>query len=133
MSMALKDYYDMIHFVKGYYREHNKPLGKLGDFIREKRLEIYRINAYSVDPLEKSMCDEWRHVCSESGETCYDFRIIPDYGETVDDIRERVEEEVGYPEICSQYDCTGKRFTRWITVHKVPAGFAVVHSWGLDV
>ena len=133
MSKALKNAYDMINFVKGYYREHNMPLEKLGDFIKEQRREIRRINAYSVDPLEKSMRDEWRHVYSEDGEDGYDFCLMSDDGETEDEIREMAEAAVGYPPICSPYDCTGKRFTRWITVHKVPAGFAVVHSWGLDV
>ena len=133
MSKALKNAYDMINFVKGYYREHNMPLEKLGDFIREQRREIRRINAYSVDPLEKSMRDEWRHVCDECGEGGYDFCLMSDDVKTEDEIREMAEAAVGYPPICSAYDCTGKRFTRWITVHKVPAGFAVVHSWGLDV
>ena len=133
MSRALRDVYDMINFIKGCCREHNMPLDKLGDFIREQRNEIRRINQYSADPLEKSMRDDWRHVWDEDGEGGFDFCLMPDVGETEDQIRELAEYAVGYPPICSPYDCTGKRFTRWITVHKVPAGFAVVHSWGLDV
>lgn len=133
MSKALKNAYDRINFIKEYCREHHMPLEKLGDFIKEQRREIRRISAYSVDPLEKSMRDEWRHVCDEYGEGGYDFCLMPDDGETEDEIREMAEAAVGYPPICSPYDCTGKRFTRWITVHKVPAGFAVVHCWGLDV
>lgn len=130
---ALKDAYDMINFVKGYYRENNMPLDKIGDFIREKRKEIRRINRYSTDPLAQPMTEEWRHVYDEDGESGYDFCIMVDDGETEDEIREYAESAVGYPPICSPYDCTGKRFTRWISVNRVPMGFAVIHSWGLDV
>lgn len=36
--------------------------------------------------------------------------------------------------IRSPYDCTGQRFTRWITVHKNPSGLvSFVHYMGLDV
>ena len=131
---ALTDAYDMISFVKNYYREHNMPLdGKIAEFLKEKRREIRRINSYREDPLAKSMRDDWRHVYDEDGEGGYDFCLMSDDGETEDEIREMAEDAVGYPPICSPYDCTGKRFTRWITVNRVPAGFAVIHSWGLDV
>lgn len=132
-NSALRDAYDMINFVKGYYRENNMLSDKLGDFIKEKRREIHRINRYREDPLAKSMREDWRHVCDEDGEGGYDFCLMSDDGETEDEIREMAEDAVGYPPICSPYDCTGKRFTRWITVKRVPAGFAVIHSWGLDV
>lgn len=36
--------------------------------------------------------------------------------------------------IRSPYDCTGKLFTEWITVHKNPSGLvSYVHHMGLDV
>lgn len=130
---ALTDAYDMINFVKNYYREHNMPLENIADFLKEKRREIRRINRYREDPLAKSMREDWRHVCDEDGEGGYDFCLMSDDGVTEDEIREYAEDAVGYPPICSPYDCTGKRFTRWITVKRVPAGFAVIHSWGLDV
>lgn len=133
MSKALKHAYDMINFIKGCCREHNMPLEKLGDFIREQRREIRRINAYSVDPLEKSMRDEWRHVYSADGEDGYDYRILPDNGETEEEIEAMIEETIGYGPVRGPYDCTGKRFTRWISAKRVPTGFAVIHSWGLDV
>lgn len=45
--------------------------------------------------------------------------------EEVDDMRE---------EIRSPYDCTGRRFTQWITWHRNPNGLvSVVHKFGIDV
>lgn len=36
--------------------------------------------------------------------------------------------------ICSWYDCTGQRFTQWITTHRNPSGLvSYVHCMGLDV
>lgn len=131
---ALTDAYDMLNFVKTYYQKHNMPIeGKIAEFLKEERRKIRRINRYQEDPLAKSMQEDWRHVYDEDGEGGYDFCLMSDDGETEDEIREMAEDAVGYPPICFLYDCTGKRFTRWITVKRVPAGFAVIHSWGLDV
>ena len=45
--------------------------------------------------------------------------------EYVDDLRERV---------TSPYDCSGQRFTHWITWHRNPNGrISVVHRLGIDV
>lgn len=136
MTRALRDVYENIQMFKGLCEKLGGPKGgkdRIAEFMKEQRNEIRRLNRYNADPLEKSMRDEWRHGGSEDGESGYDYRIFPDNGETEEEIEDLVENDVGYPPICSPYDCTGKRFTRWITVHKVPAGFAVVHSWGLDV
>lgn len=36
--------------------------------------------------------------------------------------------------VYSWYDCTGQRFTRWITTHRNPSGLvSYVHNMGLDV
>lgn len=131
---ALTDAYAMLNFVKTYYQKHNMPIeGKIAEFLKEERRKIRRINRYQEDPLAKSMQEDWRRVYDEDGEGGYDFCLMSDDGEKEDEIREMAEDVVGYPLICSPYDCTGKRFTRWITVKRVPAGFAVIHSWGLDV
>lgn len=130
---ALRAAYEAIDFTKSFCREHDVPFKKMGDFITYQRSKIHQVNRYIVDPLEKSMREGWRHICSEDGESGYDYRIIPDNGQTEEEIEDQVCCEVGYPPIYSPYDCTGKRFTRWIKVRRAPAGFAVIHSWGLDV
>ena len=134
---ALRDLYDEINFVKNYYKEHGKVIekgSKMSEYITKKRREIRRINQYGFDdPLAQSMQEEWRHSFDENGDGGYDYCLMSDDGETEDEIRELAKSAVGYPPICSPYDCTGKRFTEWIDVHRVPAGFAVIHRWGLDV
>ena len=129
---ALTDAYLMINIIKSYTREHGAN-DLTADFLREKRNVIRRINQHHVDPLAKSMQEDWRHVCNECGDSGYDFCIIPDCGESEDEIREMAECMVGYPPISSPYDCTGLRFTCWIDVKRIPLGFAVIHHWGLDV
>lgn len=132
---VLRDVYEDIQMFKELCKIGGPKGGanRIAEFMKEQRRKISQINRYSTDPLEKSMRDEWRHICSEDGEGGYDYRILADGGETEDEIREMCKAAVGYPPICSPYDCTGKRFTRWITVHRVPVGFVVIHSWGLDV
>ena len=131
---ALRDAYDMIQFVKENSKEF--PITRdsaTAEFIRKYRREIRRINRYKVDPLAQTLTEEWRHLFDEDGEGGYDFGILADDGETIEEIREMAEASLAYPEICSPYDCTGKRFTAWIAVRRVPMGFAVIHRWGLDV
>lgn len=130
---ALRNAYDLLKFIKVTCQELGEPVEIMGALIREQRRTIHRINQYSSDPLARSLRDEWRHGFSEDGESGYDYRIIPDNGQTEEEIEDQVCCEVGYPPIYSPYDCTGKRFTRWIKVRRAPAGFAVIHGWGLDV
>lgn len=105
--------------------------------IRRIRDKIARIDREFPDALAKPMTEAWRCVMSdECGEDGYDFRILPvenpnDW--TDKDIEEYIMDEVGYPPICSPYDCTGKRFTSWTSWSRKPAGIVMIHSWGLDV
>ena len=136
VNRALKDVYQNIQMFKELCAELGDPKGGrdcIAEFMKEQRRKIRKLNQYSVDPLEKSMQEEWRHGGSEDGEDGYDYCILPDNGETEEDIETMVEDAIGYGPICGPYDCTGKRFTKWIKVRRVPAGFAVIHSWGLDV
>ena len=129
----LRGKYGWIAELKRFAAENKIDDRKMTDAIRRERKEIHRIELDQTDPLFVSMKDGWRHGISEDGETGFDYCICQDCGESVDEIREWAECEVGYPEINSPYDCTGRRFTMYILVKKVPVGFAVVHRWALDV
>ena len=50
-----------------------------------------------------------------------------------EEIKEFFEDHV-VEKIYSQYDCTGKRFTRWYTFHRNPNGrISYTHRFGIDV
>ena len=135
-NSELKAVYANIQLFKECVKELGLPKGgadRIADFMKEQRRKIRRINDQKVDPLAKSMQDDWRHSWDEYGEGGYDYGIVADDGKTEEEIREWVYEAIGYPEINSPYDCTGKRFTSWISVHKCGLGFAVVHRWCLDI
>ena len=136
VNRALRDVYQNIQMFKELCAEVGDPKGgkdRIAEFMKEQRCKIRRLNKYSTDPLKMPMREDWRHVYSEDGEDGYDYRILPDNGETEEEIEAMIEETIGYGPVRGLYDCTGKRFTRWISVKRVPAGFAVIHSWGLDV
>ena len=106
------------------------------NMIRDIRKEFKSIDRYYPDPIGKSMREEWRGQCDEDGEGGYDYRILPVEDPdswTDEEIEEYIMCEVGYPPICSPYDCTGKRFTRWCSWKRKPCGIVMIHSWGLDV
>ena len=86
------------------------------------------------DPLAKSIREAWRHNGSEDGESGVDYIIIPDEGQTDEELDEFVKSsEVYYPPICGPYDCTGKRFTWGWAYTRWPCGIVIIHRWGLDV
>lgn len=102
--------------------------------IREIREKLARIDRDFPDPLVKPITEDWRRVYSdEYGEDGYDFRILKAEGWTDEEIEDYIMSEVGYPPICSPYDCTGKRFTSWTSWSKQPCGIVMIHSFGLDV
>ena len=106
-------------------------------YVKDIRDEFRRIDRQFPDPLEKPLTEGWRsQIDDEYGEDGTDYRILP--VENPDDwMDEEIEEyimgEVGYPPICSPYDCTGKRFTSWTSWSRQPAGIVMKHGWGLDV
>ena len=130
MADELRCHYEMLKYVQNFEKERHVDASKVVRKIREK---IARIDAKKEDPLRHSMREEWRHLYDEDGEGGYDFAILPDNGETEEELYEQVMFEVGFAPITSPYDCTGKRFTAWVDIKRVPDGVAVVHRWGLDV
>ena len=106
-------------------------------YVREIRNEFRRIDRDFPDPLAKPLTEGWRgQIDQDCGEDGRDYRILPvenpdDW--TDEEIREYIESEVGYPPICSPYDCTGKRFTAWVSFSRQPCGIVMIHAWGLDV
>ena len=103
--------------------------------IREYRDQINRINRHRVDPFEKPLTKEFRVRYDEDGEGCKEYGILPEDGtETTDEeIREYIKDYIELPPINSPYDCTGKRFTRWVDYKRTPAGIVIIHATGLDV
>lgn len=103
--------------------------------IRIAARNVYRRPVY--DPLRVPLTGGWRHVYDDDYEGGKHFCLLPDRPEdpyTDDEIREYIEDsDVYYGRVNSPYDCTGKRFTRWISWKRTPAGIALIHSWGLDI
>jgi len=133
----------MMRFLKfsdNYMKEHGVSADIVkahrDTIIRDIREDLKRINRNYVDPLGKSLLEGWRTYSDDNGETGYDFRILPVSNPnnwSDDEIREYIMCEVGYPPICSPYDCTGKRFTRWVSFNVQKCGIVMIHAWGLDI
>ena len=104
---------------------------------RYLRKRILKINIDFPDPLAKPVTEEWRTVYNECGEGGKDYMILPytsgNREWSDDDIKEYIMSQVGYPPIYSPYDCTGKRFTEWVSWSRQPVGIVMIHSWGVDV
>lgn len=91
-------------------------------------------NSYCYDQLSASIMDSWRCVSADGGETGYDYTIIPDEGQTDEEIAEYMHDSIvycGHPN--SPYDCTGERVTLWWSFKRTPAGITLIHAWGIDV
>lgn len=87
-----------------------------------------------LDPLAESIRGSWRTHMDADGEYGYDYTIIPDRGETDEEIKEFMYDSPVYlGRSNSPYDCTGKAFTRWWSFKRTPAGIALIHAWGIDV
>ena len=131
---VLRDRYEMLNWIKNTARAEHIPARKLTEAVRCHRDAIHHyLRVGHADPLAKSLSDEWRHRACEDGEHGVDYTFIEDSGETDDEIRDYIESEVGYPEIHSPYDCTGKPFTTSIHWKRTPGGIALIHRWALDV
>ena len=85
--------------------------------------------------LLPSLSDEPRvGNCSEDGETFTEYGFLPEKCNTWSDeeIEERIDDMREY--VNSPYDCSGQRFTMWITWHRNPGGrVSFVHRLGIDV
>lgn len=123
----MKSIFD-IHGFKGWQDVRN-------NYIVDIRNELRHIG-YS-DPLEHSIMDGWRTIIDNDDLAVggKDFRILPtdDESWTDEEIREYIMDEVGYPPITEPWDCTGKRFTEWVSFKRCPVGIVMIHSWGTDL
>ena len=115
--------------VKEYVNEYKK------DIISECRKFYKRQREHSIDYLSVPVLNNkniGRTVSDDNGETGTDFIIIPDNGETDEDIKELVYDSVfcGYGDLL--IDCTGKRCTRGWSYRRVPCGIVITHRWCFD-
>jgi hypothetical protein len=83
---------------------------------------------------DHSMMDD--EVCilnrEDNGESWYLVGLMDPEGATDAEIQQWCDEQV--VRICSDYDCTGYSFTRWISWHRNPCGLvSYVHAMALDV
>lgn len=112
------------------------PAASLPEIMHNIRIAARNVYRQPVrDPLAVPLSEGWRSF--NDGETGTDYRLLPDNPDdpyTDDQIREYIEDsDVYYGRINSPYDCTGRRFTRWIDWKRTPAGIVLLHSWGLDI
>ena len=88
-----------------------------------------------------SLMDCERYHCEEdSYEYFIEYGFLPEkwYGKNMNEfsdesLDEWVKENM-WERVCSPYDCSGQRFTRWIKWHRNPCGrISFVHYLGIDV
>lgn len=111
---------------------HRKYTEKIRD-------EMRRIDRNYRDQLAKPLTEEWRTIIDDDEDIAtsgYHYRILkvenPDDW-TNGDIEDYIMSAVGYPPIYEPWDCTGKRFTDWVSWSKQPAGIVMVLRWGTDL
>ena len=99
---------------------------------KEYKLEHSRDIA-RCDRIEDSLTDEPRIHCGENdweSYTEYGFLNGTDY--TDDEVREILDDM--RLRVTSPYDCSGQRFTMWMTWHRNPSGLiSYTHRIGIDV
>jgi hypothetical protein len=105
----------------------------LSDKIARMKRRVRRDSRCGEDRLAKPLTEEWRSVFRADGESVTEFRIIP--GDWSDMSDEELDAEIRKIEqhSYSQYDCTGKLCTAWLTWKRVGAGLSVCHCMVLDV
>ena len=96
--------------------------------------EFYRlVNKYHTDPYSVPVFNNeksWRSVSTDDGETRTDFIIIPDNGQTDEDIEEFIFTTVGHK---SYHDfSTGQLVTLRYYVERIPLGIKIIHECGID-
>ena len=138
----IKDLYEIEKDIVSFLTEsgHAEHVPDVHKRYTEQRREYYRsIDRNHVDPIAKPLTEKWRTIIDDPDDIALsgrDYRIFmtetPDEW-TDDEIEEFIMEEVGYPPICSPYDCTGKRFTSWCSWSRQPIGIVMIHCWGTDL
>lgn len=109
------------------------------EYASQRHEYLRKIDQNHIDQLMKPITDGWRTVIHDPDDIalsgCH-YRILkvedPDDW-TDEEIEEYIMDEVGYPPICSPYDCTGRRFTRWCSFSRQPVGIVMIHAWGTDL
>lgn len=91
----------------------------------------------SIDPYQISLMENSRKfVKLYDGYIEYGFRKLYDEERSMSDqeLEKLVYDEIAIPEWHSPYDCTGRPFTEFISVHRNPCGLvSIVHHIGYDV
>ena len=91
----------------------------------------------SIDPYQISLKENSRKfVKLYDGYIEYGFRKLYDEERSMSDqeLEKLVYDEIAIPEWHSPYDCTGRPFTEFISVHRNPSGLvSIVHHIGYDV
>ena len=130
---TVRGYYEFLHEVKGWIKDQELTDREAQKLIRHIRDEI-KIADRGTDPLAVSMMEDWRHHCGpewDSGGN--DYMIFEDHGESDEEIKEFIEEEVELPPIHEEYSPTGKYFTWDVHWSRTPAGIVIIHRWHIDV
>lgn len=96
--------------------------------------EYKKSNRRPRDVLDNSLLEESRLAYPDDDwETCIEFGYLSNRTDLTDEEIEEICDDMTL-RIYSLYDCTGLRFTRWITTHRNPSGLvSFVHYMGLDV
>ena len=91
----------------------------------------------SIDPYQISLKENSRKfVKLYDGYIEYGFRKLYDEERSMSDqeLEKLVYDEYAIPEWHSPYDCTGRPFTEFISVHRNPCGLiSIIHHVGYDV
>ena len=103
-----------------------------------KKIMARRVRKESIgDPYQVSLMEKPRKGNgSYDGYVEYGIYELDEDQKSLSDqeLEELVYDTFAIPEWHSQYDCTGKPFTEYISVHKNPCGLvSVVHHIGYDV
>ena len=120
------------------YKQFERETGRiLPDTVWLKfRLDARRVyNRVTFDPLSAPICSGvWRTRYLEGEEGAVDYTIIPDNGETDEEILEYIRNSpVFIGDIYSPYDCTGKWFTSSYYFTRTPCGIVLYHRANLDI
>lgn len=103
---------------------------------QEKVLRYVLKRAYKGKQAKKTLplLEEPRVAYEENDwETAYEYGFLSHRTDLTDEEIQELKDEMRLV-ICSPYDCTGKRFTRYIDTHRNPSGLvSYVHCMGLDV
>lgn len=112
-------------------RETEKKLRKILKNIEKRKLRNVK------DPYAVSLMDEPRKGCgSIDGYVEYGLYELSEEQErmTEQELRDEIYEAFAIPVWHSQYDCTGRAFTQFISFHKNPCGLvSIIHHVGFDV